>query len=106
MKIFALFLAIVAIAQAKQTFVTSKALHVRGGGSLGPLDDIVGNMGSAAVASYVGASAAKIVAGQAGGNAPAVSNAKVDKGLDLQTSLPILISFVVPLMIILLYALL
>lgn len=84
MKIFALFLAIVAIAQAKQTFVTSKALHVRGGGSLGPLDDIVGNMGSAAVASYVGASAAKIVAGQAGGNAPAVSNAKLDKGLDLQ----------------------
>lgn len=75
MKIFALLLAIVAIVQGKPAFTTSKALNVRGGGSLGPLDaDMVATVGSAALASYIGGSAAKFVAGQAGGSAPAVSN--------------------------------
>ena len=74
MKIFALLLAIIAVVQAKPTFVTSKALNVRGGGSLGPLDEeLATKLGATAVACYVGSSATKIVAGQAGGSAPAVS---------------------------------
>ena len=74
MKIFALLLSILAVAQGLTDVTTSKALYVRGGGSLGPLDaDMSVKIGQTAVACYVGSSAAKIVAGQAGTEAPAVS---------------------------------
>lgn len=74
MKIFALLLSILAVAQGLTDVTTSKALYVRGGGSLGPLDaDMSVKIGQTAVACYVGSSAAKIVAKQAGTEAPAVS---------------------------------
>jgi len=76
MKIIALLLAIFAIAQAKPTFTNSnKALLVRGGGSIGPLDKAMGDqIGKAIVAGYVGGSASKFIAAQTGGSAPALAN--------------------------------
>lgn len=62
MKIFSLLLAFFAISQAKPTFTTSRALNVRGGGELGPIDsDMAVKLAKAATTAYVAGAASKYI---------------------------------------------
>ena len=75
MKIITLLLAFFAVVQAKPAFKTpSPVLQVRGGASVGPIDsELAANVGSTALATFIGGSASKWVSGLTGGEAPAVS---------------------------------
>jgi hypothetical protein len=62
MKCFSLLLAFFAVAQAKPTFSTSRALQMRGGGELGPIDaDLAVKLSKAATTAYVAGAASKYI---------------------------------------------
>ena len=62
MKVLSLLLAIFAVATAKPTFTTSRALNVRGGGEVGPIDgDMALKLAKTATIAYVAGSASKYI---------------------------------------------
>lgn len=71
MKLFSLLLALFAVAEARKftkPTAFTRALNVRGGGELGPLDgDLAMQLSKTATSAYIAGSASKFIAGKTGG---------------------------------------
>lgn len=77
MKIIALLLTILAVALAERPAFLPKAINVRGGAALGPVDgDLAMQLAKTATTAYAGGSLSKFVAGQTGGETTQVSIVK------------------------------
>jgi hypothetical protein len=76
MKTVSLILALFAVVQAKQTPTAfTRALNVRGGGELGPLDGVMAmQLSKTAATAYVAGAASKYIATQSGGSGTQVRN--------------------------------
>ena len=74
MKIFSVLFALFAVSEATSTFGLNKALSVRGGGEIGPIDGAMAMKISKTVATaYVAGSATKYIASNTGGGSTLVS---------------------------------
>lgn len=74
MKIIALLLAIFAITTEARKPAFTRAIQVRGGGEIGPLDaDLAMQLSKTAATAYVAGSASKYIASNTGGSSTQVS---------------------------------
>jgi len=73
MKVFALLFALIIAVQGKKQPAFTRALNVRGGGDIGPLDgDLAMQLSKTVATAYVAGSASKYIATQTGGTATQV----------------------------------